>query len=60
MMLIIIAKFPYCLSRILGKIMFKQLSHFMQETNQYYLKQFGFLLKLSTTHAIAELVEEIL
>ena len=40
--------------------MFKQLSQFMQDTNQYYLKQFGFHLNNSTTHAIAELVGEIL
>ena len=32
----------------------------MQDTNQYYLKQFGFHLNCSTTHAIAELVGEIL
>ena len=32
----------------------------MKDTNQYYLKQFGFCLKYSTTHAIAELVAEIL
>ena len=31
----------------------------MQDTNQYYLKQLGFHLKHSTTHAIAELVGEI-
>ena len=32
----------------------------MQDTNQYYLIQFGFHLNHSTTHAIAELVGEIL
>ena len=32
----------------------------MQDTNKYYLKQFGFCLNHSTTHAIAELVGEIL
>ena len=32
----------------------------MQDTNQYYLKQFGFHLKSSTTHVVAELVGEIL
>ena len=32
----------------------------MQDTNQYYLKQFGFHLKHSTTHPIAELVRVIL
>ena len=32
----------------------------MQDTNQYYLKQFGFHLNHFTTHAIAELVGEIL
>ena len=32
----------------------------MQDTNQYYLKQFGCNLYHSTTHAIPELVGEIL
>ena len=44
------------MSKILEKLMFKLLSQFMQDTNQYYLKQFVFCLNHSTTHAIAELV----
>ena len=32
----------------------------MQDTSQYYLKQFGSHLKHSTTHATPELVGEIL
>ena len=48
------------ISKILEKLMFKQLNKFIQDTNQYYLKQFGFHLNHCTTHAIAELVGEIL
>ena len=48
------------MSKIQEKLMFKWLSQLMQDTNQYYLKQFDFCLKHSTTHAIAELMGEIL
>ena len=47
-------------SKILEKVMYKRSYQFLENTNQLYVKQYGFRSRHSCEHAVSELLSEIL